>query len=437
MKLRVLLINPWVYDFAAVNMWSRPLGLLTVAEFLSAYDLDLELIDCMEGGMARRYGCGAYPKEVVEKPQCLTAVPRKFGRYGITVDAFKAKLLSQGRPDLVLVTSIMSYWYPGIRKAVGIVREVYGGVPVILGGIYATLWSSHAVGTSGADGVYKGAIGEELRFFLRTFGFRIRKKRKEKGKPYYNLGLYRDYPFAPVLTGTGCPCGCAYCASGLLWRGLNRRPAEDVLTALTDLDGMGVRDIAFYDDALLVNSDEHIKVILKEVINRGMNMRFHCPNGLHARFMDDELAYLMKRSGFRTLRLSLETVNERRQAVTGGKVDSRELRRAVGLLKKNGFRRDQLGIYLMYGLPGQPLDEVREGIFFLKSLGVRIHLTEFSPIPGTRCWDELLEKGIITESIDPLLTNNTVFSSLFSGYDEAEVRKLKLDVKAHNLAEMA
>ena len=36
----------------------------------------------------------------------------------------------------------------------------------------------------------------------------------------------------------------------------------------------------------------------------------------------------------------------------------------------------------MYGLPGQEFDEIREGVEFLKSLDVKINLTEFSPGPG-------------------------------------------------------
>jgi hypothetical protein len=35
MKPRILLVNPWIYDFAAFNFWLRPLGLLMVAEYLS------------------------------------------------------------------------------------------------------------------------------------------------------------------------------------------------------------------------------------------------------------------------------------------------------------------------------------------------------------------------------------------------------------------
>jgi radical SAM superfamily enzyme YgiQ (UPF0313 family) len=140
----------------------------------------------------------------------------------------------------------------------------------------------------------------------------------------------------------------------------------------------------------------------------------------------------MKLAGFRTLRLSLETVNSERLAATGGKVRADELERAVLALKKQGFGKEHIGVYLMYGLPGQPLEEVKEGVEFIKSLGVMVKLTEFSPIPGTRCWDELRDRGIIRDDIDPLVTNNTAFAALYSGYDPDELEALKLKVKAYN-----
>jgi hypothetical protein len=86
----------------------------------------------------------------------------------------------------------------------------------------------------------------------------------------------------------------------------------------------------------------------------------------------------------------------------------------------------------LYGLPGQGIDEVRDGIKFLKNLDVRINLNEFSPVPGTQCWKELKERNIINDQLDPLLTNNSVFSYLFSGYDPSELEELKLDVKNYN-----
>ena len=73
-----------------------------------------------------------------------------------------------------------------------------------------------------------------------------------------------------------------------------------------------------------------------------------------------------------------------------------------------------------------------ESIAFLKGLGPRINLTELAPIKGTQSWDELKLRGVITEDLDPLLTNNSIFPLLFSGYKTEEVEKIKLDVKDYN-----
>ena len=57
MKLKIVLVNPWIYDFAAFNLWARPLGLLRVAEHLSSFDTELFFIDCTgtsAGGAFRR-----------------------------------------------------------------------------------------------------------------------------------------------------------------------------------------------------------------------------------------------------------------------------------------------------------------------------------------------------------------------------------------------
>lgn len=430
MKLRCLLINPWVYDFAAMNLWSRPLGLLQVAEYMSRFNVKLRLIDCTEVFTEKGYGRGKYPYEVVETPDALKPLSRRFKRYGIGIDEFRERLKKHLPCDIVLVTSIMSYWYPGVMKALEVVRSTAPGVPVILGGIYATLYPEHAAGHSGADFIYRGQIGYGIKAALNTFGFRL--KEKHSTRPYYTLKLYQGYPFAPLLTSRGCPYGCSYCASGVLSEGFSQRGPGEVVGEIKDFYGSGVRDFAFYDDALLLNAETHLKAILKEVIKYFPGVRFHCPNGLHARFIDDELARLMKLAGFRTLRLSLETVNEARLAETGGKVKAEDLAGAVRTLKRHGFGKEHIGVYLMYGLPGQLLKEVREGVEFVKALGVRARLTEFSPMPGTQCWEELKEKGTIKDGIDPLLTNNTVFSALYSGYAPDELEALKLDVKAYN-----
>lgn len=436
-----ILINPWVYDFAAINLWSRPLGLLKVAEYMSQFDFQqIRLVDCMDIFEERQYGTGRYPREVVEKPEVVKRIPRYFKRYGISLDEFTERLKSLIPYDLVFTTSIMSYWYPGVQKAIDVVRSVTPHVPIILGGIYATLFHEHAVMQSHADFVYKGNIKENIKSVVGSFGIRLNKKATDRrrisgpqAKPYYRLNLYGAYPFAPILTSQGCPYRCSYCASSVLSDSFMQRDPFDVIKEINEIYEIGVKDFAFYDDALLVNPDSHIKRILREIIQSNIKVRFHCPNGIHARFIDDEIAHLMKESGFTTLRLSLETVNDRRNSLMGGKITAELLRASVEVLKRHGFTKREIGVYLMYGLPGQDLSEVREGVNFLKELDVKINLTEFSPIPGTQCWRELKEKDIISEDIDPLLTNNSVFSYLFSGYNPYDLERLKLDVKTYNV----
>jgi radical SAM superfamily enzyme YgiQ (UPF0313 family) len=416
-----------------MNLWSRPLGLLRVAEYLSQFDLDLRLIDCTDIFKDKRYGTGKYPRQIVEKPKVLKPIPRHFARYGMGINDFKEILKKHLPSDIVLVTSIMSYWYLGVQKVIELVKALSPHTTVILGGIYVTLYHEHASKYSGADFIYKGYIDKGIEIVLNNLGYTL--KKKQPPKPYYKLGLYQWYPFAPILTSTGCPYRCSYCASPILFDGFHQREPSQVINEIKELYDIGVRDYAFYDDALPVNADTHLKIILKEIIKLNLEVRFHCPNGIHARLIDDELAYLMKKSGFTTLRLGLETIDEKRQMETGGKITTREFISAVNILKKQGFKKEHIGIYLMYGLPDQSLEEVKEGVKFLKSLNVRINLTEFSPIPGTSCWEELKRKGIINDNIDPLLTNNTVFSYLYSGYDWNELERLKLDVKEYNREE--
>ncbi|MGE5173898.1 MAG: B12-binding domain-containing radical SAM protein, partial [Betaproteobacteria bacterium] len=400
MKPRILLINPWIFDFAAFNLWARPLGLLKVAEYVSAFDADLFFIDCADSFEPDQYGIGKYRTEVVQKPALLKNMPRYYKQYGMSADEFRARLMSDLPVDVVLMTSIMSYWYPGVQETVRIVKETAGDVPIVLGGIYPALYPDHASRNSGADYIYTGRLKDRLLSILDGFGITLLPARKPM--PYYRLNLYTHYPFAPLLTSTGCPFHCSYCASRSLSPEYERRTVDDVVNEMQELSSMGVSDFAFYDDALLYDADHHIKPLLDAVIHLGLPVRLHAPNGLHARFIDDELARMMRAAGFSTIRLSLETVDRARQESTGGKVTLCDFEKSVDSLQKQGFTKEHIGAYLLYGLPGQELDEVEEGIRFLKSLHVRILLAEFSPIRGTACWDDLVSKAIIPCDLDPL-----------------------------------
>jgi len=423
MRPKILLINPWIYDFAAINMWARPLGLLRVAEFLSAYDLELKLIDCMDTPTDQRFHVGKFPKTILPPPACLRDFKRTYARYGISLTEFQQQLKAALPVDAIVVTSIMTYWYPGVFESIRQCKAISPNTPICLGGIYTQLYPEHAFSHSGADAIYMGRVDKTFLQVLQNFGLNLKKIRTPQ--PYYRLNLYPDMTYAPLLTSVGCQYSCVYCAASILHPKFEQRQPAKVLQEIQDLQTMGVQDFAFYDDALLFQPEKHIHKILHAVIQSGIKANFHTPNGLHARFLDLKTAELMKAAGFKTIRLSLETINPQRQVATGGKIANDEFEAAIRNLQKAGFTKKDIGVYLMYGLPEQPIEEIWEGIHFLEKLDVRIHLTEFSPLPGTKIWQELLNKKIISPELDPLLTNNTVFSILFSGYPQSEVKKFK------------
>jgi radical SAM superfamily enzyme YgiQ (UPF0313 family) len=75
-----------------------------------------------------------------------------------------------------------------------------------------------------------------------------------------------------------------------------------------------------------------------------------------------------------------------------------------------GFSRDDLGTYLLCGLPGQGPQEVADSIRFVLQSGVRPRIAEFSPLPGTRMWDKAAAASRFDIAAEPLYHNNTFFA---------------------------
>ncbi|MEQ8212629.1 MAG: radical SAM protein, partial [Smithellaceae bacterium] len=319
-----------------------------------------------------------------------------------------------------------------------IIRKLMPHVPVVLGGKYATLCYEHAVKFSGADYVVRGA-GEKQIFRLldELFG---EKQLFEPDTdnldalPYPALDLVRKLEQAPVMTSRGCPFTCSYCASHIFNDKFQRR---DPLKVADEIEywqkNFGVKNFTFYDDALLVNSSAMIMVLLHEIKKRNLSCNFHCPNGLHLREINEELAQLMFDSGFKTIRFGFETSDLERQMETGGKVKNEELKRAVHLLQAAGFKSGDIGIYLLCGLPGQTAAEVRNSIEFVWECGAKPILAEYSPIPGTKMWDEAVALSPFDIQSEPLYHNNSLLPCRNNDFSVTVYEQLKKMLRKNRL----
>lgn len=311
----ILLINPWIHDFAAFDLWIKPLGLLYVGSTLQHFGYKVHLIDCLYNygypHKERQYGTKSFYSEQIEKPSIFNNIPRTYKRYGIPQDEFRDRLKDVPTPSIVCVTSHMTYWYPGVFEVIKIIKSTFPSVPIVLGGIYATLCHDHAVKNSGADYVIEGTgelkvlkLADNISGNNRDYG-NAREWVADKMVPAYEL--YPDLDSVSVITSRGCPYRCSYCASFLFESKFTFRQPEKVVAELERyVKGLGVKDIAFFDDALLVDPRRHIIPILELLIKKEIHARFHTPNGIHPKYINRKLARLLRMSGFKTIRLGFE-----------------------------------------------------------------------------------------------------------------------------------
>lgn len=434
--MRALLVNPYIHDFAAYDLWAKPLGLLKIAAYLKGLNCEISLIDCLdrlnpslnkflEGKQPKSspFGSGQYYSEEITKPDIYKSIPRKYKRHGIPPALFNKILGITPRPDIILVTSGMTYWYPGVFETINILKHKFPGVPLVLGGIYASICAEHAKEKSGADFVFKGNdITEIIKLIHNITKINLNLPLfKEKGEafPYYEL--YPKLSYITLRTSSGCPFKCSYCGWYLLENKFRQINPDLVIEHIEYFNKKyDIKNFAFYDEALLYNAENHIIKILQKVINKNLQINFHTPNGLHARFMTLKLAKLMKTAGFIQPRIALETTKEERQKHTGFKTSTEEFLKAVEHLKNAGYSSKDIAVNILIGLPGRDFEEIKDSIEFAAKLGLKIFLEEYSPIPGTKDFES---SGLSTDS-DPLLHNNSIFP-LFKPEDLPVVQSLK------------
>lgn len=437
----ILCVNPWIHDYAAYDAWAKPMGLLLLAAMLRDAGCRVSYMDCLDrfhpkaepSGPRTKGSRGPYRKTRLPNPPGITDVPRRFSRYGIDPDWLADDLRAVEPPDLVLVTSMMTYWYPGVRETIGIIREVFPGVPVVLGGIYATLCLSHAAAFSGADEVVSGP-GERKIFDL------VEKYSGVRLSPRFDPDMLDSYPYpaydlqrvigcVPLLTARGCPFDCAYCAAHTLQpKRMVRRPEHVAAEIGFWHEKHGVTEFVFYDDALLVDPESHAIPLFEAVIALGADLSFHTPNAVHARGITPRTALLMRAVGFRSVRLGLETTVFKGREMDR-KVSEEEFRRAAAYLKEAGFDRRELGAYLLAGLPGQELETVAASIDMVKQSGITPILAFYTPIPHTRMWKEACSASRYDLETDPIFTNNAIMPCQ-PAFDWKAISQLKQRIEA-------
>lgn len=414
----ILLVNPWVTDFSLYDFWIKPLGLLLIGSIFKRESLRVFLLDFLDRHNSffrekltkeelkkirnKKFSTGKFLSREIEKPPLLRGVKRKYKIYGWYEDIIRDYLKNLKGFDYILLTSGMTYWYPGIRKTIDFLKEFYPDSHFILGGRYVFLCKEHAEKIfPDVTIVPERKIKSILERLSRIMDIEIDLDKYLRGDDIY-FDFYLEYPvlkhFAVVRT-LGCPFSCSYCVSGILFPEFYEMSGEKIIGEIERINRIkGAKDLAFYDDALLYPK-EKFKIFLKKLIEANLDIRFHTPNAIHARYIDEEMAYLLRKANFKTIRIGFETINEEKlEKFWSKKLTLKHFEKAIKILRRAGF--DEIGAYILIGTEEDNFDEIMRSYEYLYNKKIKIYPAQFSPVPST----DFFDKGL-----DPILSNKSLY----------------------------
>lgn len=173
-----------------------------------------------------------------------------------------------------------------------------------------------------------------------------------------------------VTASRGCPYKCTFCATPAV-EGVpdRRRPPDE----LADFVAANSRfDLwQFYSPTFTLNRKWCLE-FFAQLSARKVNIRWRCTTRVDR--LDEELVRHMARAGCCMAGIGVETLGPALELVRK-EITKDQIRDAIRLLGKYGI---EAKAYVMFGLPGQSLADIRETLVFLTGLGVRIRPSLYS-----------------------------------------------------------
>jgi len=382
MKRKVLLISPGYYEFGDYGYHDMPpMGLLKIAKYFKINNVDFDYCDfslppkvgntsvnlkfIYKNAPFNRYiKCGNFENEGILKPQ-------KY--YGAPLSVIKQKLIDSKPTEIWLSTGLTYYW-EAARDIAEMCKSLYPDVPLLVGGIYATLWPQHCNDFLGADYVHKGPLDDIDDLF-----------------PDYSVDLNRKYSTIRTLQlGKGCnvnpPCSfCAVVAMDPKFKALSASSLFDYIKSEAD---NGVSLFRFWASQLLVPPGRLID-LLERIKYSGLKINMVASEGVQPSLFTQKISDLMYGSGFSSVSIPMESINEDQVKDFRKPSDFNDYEVAVRRAQQSGF--GLIKSFVMLGIPGQTYDEIIHAIVDCWARDVAPALHQYTPIPGSFDWERFTQ----------------------------------------------
>jgi anaerobic magnesium-protoporphyrin IX monomethyl ester cyclase len=344
-----------------------------------------------------------------------------------------AQALREDQPEVVALSFLSTTTYPAVKSMARMVKADLPKVPVIVGGVFATMNQERILeDCQEIDCVGVGEGEELLPDYLNHLdqlasvpGLVWRHDReihKNVARPLirdldqfpypdrttlpidYIESLPLDVPavlsldkFCTMQTSRGCPYTCIYCDIPALTSGKWRfRSPEHVLGEMQQLSDMGYRSIYLTDDHFLLKRDR-INGICQGIIQRKLQFKWGCEGRVDSVAVDQFAA--MSNAGCNFLAFGVEAGTQKildrlDKRQTLGQIES-----AIDQAKKHGIERAH-GFFLV-GSPGESEADILQSFRFCARLKLdTFGFNRLCVYRGTPLWREYLQRGILDDDLD-------------------------------------
>ncbi len=279
------------------------------------------------------------------------------------------------------------------------------GIPVILGGLHATLAPGEAAKHADALVIGEGepVWPEVLRDLERgrlkpIYDSRLRGTYdlRDSPMPRFELLAPDRYPRFTVQTQRGCPYACEFCAASMRLSPTFRvKPVEKVVAELRRIQELFRRPfIEFADDNTFADK-RHGRALMKAMEREGL--RWFTETDVSVAD-DEDLLRRMRDAGCQQVLIGFESPRfgpldgVERNANWKARRTSRYLK-AVETIQRHGIAVN--GCFIL-GLDGDGPDSFEEVFRFVDESGLHdVQITYLTPFPGTPLWARLSEEGRI------------------------------------------
>ncbi len=294
-------------------------------------------------------------------------------------------------PNFVMVTSVFTYWYDEVKKAVEYSKGLLPNVDVMVGGILASLhyenWDYEDIP---CDYVFPGVV-----------------ECAEHIAPDYSIleNSGKDINFQIIHSSRGCKRKCPFCGV---------RKIENT-SSISSIENELIRkNLVFYDNNLLDNPD--IEKLLNELIRLREEKkitRCESQSGFDGRILHEnpDLAKLLKRANFKDPKIAWD----------GPFKAYRRREREIEILESGEYKRKEIAVFMLYNhdLDYNELEKKRAKCF---EWGVQVSDCRYRPLDR------------FTDGYNPHKRSQEPWEYyIHPNWSDEEVRQFRRNVRRHNI----